>query len=494
MNQTKIWRCRVCGYIHEGEIPPDHCPVCGVPASEFEDVSSAQEPADPKDGKTSAWRCTVCGYIHTGNAPPDECPVCGAPARDFKTVEQEKDPGKPGHSSPADALIIAGAGIAGLSAAEAARETAPDTEIILLSAEEKPPYYRLNLTRYLAGEVNEDELPIHPMEWYRENRIGFQPGKRIEQLFAEEKSIGLSDGTRMEYDKLIIATGAAPFVPPIPGSELPHVHTLRTTDDANAILERIRNGLQVVCIGGGILGLETAGALSLQGANVTVLEASGHLMPRQLNAAGSAVLSRHLYTLNIDVITQAKAKTITPHKVELEDGAMIPADMVIIAAGVHADLRMFDDADLKVNRGVLVDNYMYTSNSSILAAGDACEHANMMYGSWSAAQFQGRIAGMNAAGAPTEFGGIPRSHTLKILGKDMFSIGTITPADGSLVQYEDEPDGSYRLFTTKDGILVGSLLIGDLSLMADCKKAIENKVRVDPATTPAEIAEAMQSS
>lgn len=487
MGASKKWRCSVCGYIHEGDAPPENCPVCGVPASEFEDIN---EPVEAAEAETStsqvkAWRCQVCGYIHYGDAPPDECPVCGAAASLFEAVEQEA-PATQEHAVTSH-IVIAGAGIAGLSAAEAARKAAPDAEIILISSEKELPYYRLNLTRYLAGEAADEDLPIHSAEWYEEQRIHIQTGRELMKLLPREKTIMLADGATVEYDKLIVTTGARPFVPPIPGSDMEHVHTLRTVNDAKAILSDVEKGTQVVCIGGGILGLETAGALARHGAGVTVLEAFDHLMPRQLNAAAGEVLAKHLYTLGIDVLTQVKAERILPHTVELADGITLPADMVILTVGVRANHQMLSDAGLPVNQGVLVDNFMRTSNPGILAAGDVCEHDGVMYGSWTAAQYQGKIAGMNAAGVPTEFGGIPRSHMLKVLGKDMFSIGEIRSNDGSYTCIDDQSEDNYRMFMLHDGVLIGALLLGDLKLKSACRSAIENKRQVAQAGSVEEI-------
>lgn len=417
------------------------------------------------------WRCTVCGYIHRGDAPPDECPVCGALARDFELIEDTAPVQSKGTGG--SRIVVAGAGIAGLSAAEAARETAPDAEIVLLCAETDPPYYRLNLTRYLAGEIADEDLPIHQLDWYAEKRIDLRLGRTLASVQPIQKTVTLDDGSEMGYGKLVVATGAHPFVPPISGSELPHVYTLRTTSDAKVILDAVSKDTQVVCIGGGILGLETAGALARHGASVTVLEAFDHLMPRQLNSKGSDVIAQHLYTLGIDVITQAMTSAIEAHTVQLKDGTTIPADVVVVTVGVRANCKMLTDAGLPAHQGVLVDNFMRTSNPDILAAGDVCEHDGVMYGSWAAAQYQGKIAGMNAAGKPTEFGGIPRSHLLKVLGKDMFSIGQISAGDGSYTCFDDLSEGNYRMFMLHDGVLVGALLVGDLQLMAACRKAVE---------------------
>ncbi len=442
------------------------------------------------ESEGKAWRCTVCGYLHYGDAPPMECPVCSASADAFELINATAQ--TTANDSRAQTLIIVGAGIAGLSAAEAARDTAPDAKIILFSAEAERPYYRLNLTRFLAGEIADDALPIHPLDWYESNRIELKLLTAVDKILPNEKVVELGHGLKVEYDKLIVTTGAAPLIPPIAGNQLPHVFTLRTAEDAKIILAKVRPGMKVVGIGGGILGLENAGALARRGATVTVVEAFRHLMPQQLNPAGSEVLANHLNTLGIRVLEGAEVAQIDEGAVWLKDGQQVPAEMVVITAGVRSNTGLLKSAGLPVNKGVLVDNFMRTSNPDILAAGDVCEHDGVMYGSWAAAQYQGRISGMNAAGTAAEFGGIPRSHTLKVLGKGLFSIGQIQEPDGSYRRVEDYPGGNYRMFMIHDGILVGTLLIGDLSLATPVRKAIEARTRLGSLGTAQQIAEAIK--
>jgi len=305
--------------------------------------------------------------------------------------------------------------------------------------------------------------------------------------------VELDHGLKIGYDKLIMATGAHPLIPPMKGSTLPHVYTLRTIEDAHAILAAVQPGMKVVGIGGGILGLENAGALARRGAKVTVMEAFNHLMPQQLNASGSEILLHHLGTLGIDAIEGAQVVQIDAKAVWLKDGQHVPAEMVVITIGVRSNTQMLKEAGLPINNGVLVDNFMRTSNPDILAAGDVCEHDGVLYGSWAAARYQGKIAGMNAAGLPTEFGGIPRSHTLKVLGKDMVSIGQIKAMDGSYKMIDDSPDGGYRMFMLRDGILVGALLIGDVSLKARASKAIEGGFCMDSSLCAADLADQLCS-
>ncbi len=228
-----------------------------------------------------SWRCSVCGYLHYRETPPEHCPICATNSVDFREISvaikpEERDVG---HVR----IVIVGAGIAGVSAAKAAREHAPEAEIIVISKENEHPYYRINLTRLLAGDIDEKDLPLHSENWFDDHDIEFMPGLSVESIVLTEKSVRLETGKLIQFDKLIVATGTNPWLPNIPGIHLEHVFTIRTVEDVRNVLKTIKPDSRVVCIGGGILGLETASALAKREAEVTVLEAFDYLMPKQLN-------------------------------------------------------------------------------------------------------------------------------------------------------------------------------------------------------------------
>ena len=472
---SKAWRCSVCGYIHRGDAPPEECPVCGAPASDFEGYT---EPGPPGAATASAkrWHCAVCHYQHESPEPPAECPLCGAARQQFEPAAEEAQAAVAGQ---AVRVVIVGGGIAGVSAAEALRKAAPAARITLLSKESEPPYYRLNLTRYLAGEVTRAELPLHAPGWYAEQRIELRSGAEAARLDLEGHAVVLRGDERLSFEKLILTSGAHPFVPPIPGAQREGVLSLRTAADADRILDAARAGARCVCIGGGLLGLETAGGLARRGADVTVLESFGHLMPSQLDPRAGALLARHLAKIGVKLRAAVHAKELVGDErvagVALEEGGTVPADLVVLATGVRPNSCLARQAGLNVKKGVVVDNLLRTSHPDVLAAGDAAEHLGLLYGNWFVAQYQGSIAGMNAAGLNVEFGGVPRSHTLKVLGLDTFSIGQFLPQDGSYRAVAEEVDGKYFGFVFRDGVLVGANLVGSAALAGALKKAIETR-------------------
>lgn len=478
MSTTKNWLCIVCGYVHQGEAPPDTCPVCGTGRDDFEAMAVETAPSSTTTSTTS-WRCLNCQYIHSGDAPPTHCPVCHASQERF-----EADPGiSKDLTSGSDVgrIVIIGGGIAGVAALEAIRKHAPQVDVTLISREDSLPYYRLNLTRYLAGEVTAEELPVHPADWYSDPRLNFIRNAEAREIDTETRTVRTADGRAFSYDRLILAAGAHPFLPPISGSQKQGVFCIRTKADADAVLERAIPGAQCVCIGGGILGLETAGALVNRKLNITLLEGFDWLMPRQLHVEAGNLFAESVREKGIEVITGVVVHEIsgdeTVRAVKLKDGREFPADLVLVTAGVRTNSWLARQAGLTVKNGVIVDDYLRTSIPEIFACGDVAEHRGICYGLWGPAYHQGIIAGMNAVGIATEFGGIPRSNTLKVLNVDLFSIGVVEAEDASYYEAAGvDENGHYARFLLRDGKLAGAILLGDATLASSAKKAVESGV------------------
>ncbi len=473
MAGRKMWKCEVCGYIHEGDAPPDECPVCGASADMFTLLDAVVEAAS----NATRWVCTVCGYIHEGDAPPEECPVCGADASMFEPAPD----GPSGGDGESRRIVVVGAGVAGMTAAERAREAAPNASVVVVSREPGLPYYRLNLTRFLAGEVPASELPLHPESWYDEHRIELIAGE-VATIDRDTGSVTLTDGTTLPYDRLVLANGAHPFVPPIAGADRDGVFSLRTTQDAEAILSRVETGTRCVCIGGGVLGLETAGALAKHGAQITILEGFPWLLPRQLAEPAGNLLRGHIEGLGMAVRCGVKTRAIRGEPqvtgVELADGEVIPAEVVVLATGIRPNSHLARQCGLEVAGGLLVNDRMETSDPSILAAGDLTEHRGRVYGIWPAAYAQGMVAGVNAAGGSTEFHGIAPSNRLKVLDVDLFSVGEFAVTDGSFEVYEKAEPGAYLRLVCRDGRLIGANLYGDTELATPIRDAIESRAQL----------------
>lgn len=433
-----------------------------------------------RDHPVKAWICTICGYIHYGDTPPEECPVCGAAGSMFEPYTEVSETAAASPAEKMAVVIIVGAGIAGVSAAEAIRKISSETRILLISEETEIPYYRLNLTRYLDGELSSGDLPLHPKQWYEEENIELRMGCKINSLNMEQKKVMTESGEALVYDRLILATGAHSFRPPIAGIERKNVFTLRSHADADAILAAAAGEKKCICIGGGILGLETAGALAHRGISVTVIEALPWLMPRQLNQNAAAIFENRVRRQGIALRTNMKTRELTGDDairgVLLEDGTLLPADAVILSAGVRSNVDLARSAGLLVNQGIVVDDRMQTSDPDVFAAGDAAEHRGVLYGTWMPSQLQGSIAGMSAVGQVAAFPGVPRSNTLKVLGIELFSIGLTAPEAPDNRLIEEQNGDVYFGFILRGSKLVGAVLLGDASASAIVRKVIEEKL------------------
>ena len=245
-------------------------------------------------------------------------------------------------------------------------------------------------------------------------------------------------------------------------------------------LNACQPGAKFVCIGGGLLGLETAGALARRGVDVTVLENQPWLMPRQLNEAAARLFQENINALGIHLMTGVKVKEITGFDkvtgVLLEDGTLLPADVVVISAGVRSNTELARKAGLQTNQGIVVDAEMKTGSPAVFAAGDAAEFSGIVYGTWGPSQGQGSIAGMNASGQRADFTAIPRSNTLKVLGTSLFSIGPVNPAPEGSILREDRQGSHYTGLFFLQNRLIGAILLGEITLSSAIKKAVEYKL------------------
>lgn len=426
------------------------------------------------------WTCIVCGYRHTGESLPSKCSVCGANSDTFERVLPVETAVASVHH-----VVIIGAGIAGVTAAETLRKMSETVIIDLISSEEPLPYYRLNLPRYLAGEVKKDALFLHPKEWYDEQKINLFCGTTVEKINRKEKTIHVHNHDPFSYDSCILAMGAEPFISPFVGlTNQVNVTAFRTISDVEKLVTAQQTLQKVVLIGGGILAIEAASALSSHGVEVTIIESAQWILPRQLNRNGGDFLCSVAESQGIHFRTDCSVVCFNgeteAESVELSTGELLVADHFIIATGVCASVELAQDCDLEVDRGVVVDDYLCTSDSSIFAAGDLVQHRGCMYGLWLPAQFMGGIAAKNVLGNLTRFDGVPRSSTLKILGVTLFSMGEISADDERYQWYQSKSDTAYRAILLCDDHVVGAVLLGDTRASTSLRKSIREKQYCTP--------------
>ena len=376
--------------------------------------------------------------------------------------------------------LIIGNGVAGNAAAENIRKHDPEGKIIVFSQESRPFYYVPALPEYLAGEKAADQITLHPQSWYDQRRIDLYLDTRVTRIDAAEKFVETDQGQRFHFDKLLLATGGNSFVPPIPGADSAGVFTLRTLADADRIKAAAAGAKTVVLIGGGLLGLEAGNGLRKLGLKVIVVEFFPRLLPRQMDAAGAAILARQLEDMGFTFYLGAKTQAIAPGPdgltVNLESGEKLKGDLVLISAGVRPDLSLAQALGLDIDKGVKVDDTMKTSRDDIYAAGDLIEHRGRFYGIWPAAKEQGEVAGAAMAGTAAQYDGTLPSNVLKVAGIDLMAAGDID-ADGKLeaIVHQNEAQKTYRKLVIQDNLLVGAILLGDIRGSAEIQAAISKK-------------------
>ena len=381
--------------------------------------------------------------------------------------------------------LIVGNGVAGNSAAETIRRIDPAGKILMFSKEKNYFYYTPALPEYLGGEKQVKDFMIHGVQWYEKNRIDLFLETEITQIDPQKKVALTSKGSKFPYDQLLLACGGKSFVPPIPGASSPGVFTLRTIEDADAIRKKLPGASKAVVIGGGLLGLEAGNGLRKAGLEVLVVEFFPRLLPRQTDIAGAALLQRQMEEMGFRFHLGAKTREIAPTqdglRVVLEGGPELIAHLVLISAGVRPELTLAQTLKLAVDKGIKVDDHMFTGLKGVYAAGDPIEHRGRFYGIWPASMEQGRVAGANMAGQERTYAGTVPSNSLKVVGIDLLAAGELD-AEGKMESavVKDEARKMYRKLVLKDHCIVGAILLGDTRGKEEIQRAIQSKKDISP--------------
>jgi nitrite reductase (NADH) large subunit len=364
-------------------------------------------------------------------------------------------------------LVVVGSGMAAGRMLEHLFATAPDAfDVTLFGAEPRGNYNRILLSPLLAGQEKFEQIVIHDADWYAAHDIACRFGETVTRIDRTARTVHSRNGAT-PYDKLVIATGSAPFIVPIAGRDLRGVLTFRDFDDVQAMIAAAaRPAATAVVIGGGLLGLEAAAALRARGMRVIVLHLMGHLMERQLDAAAGAILQRELESRGIEVHCSAQTTAILGHKqaeaVLLDDGTIYPADLVVMAAGIRPETRIATDTGLDVERGILVDDRMRTSDPDILAVGECAEHDGICYGLVAPLYDMAAVAARTLIGQPAAFHPVEAGTNLKVTGVGVFSAGEFVGKPGSECLTLNDPGlKTYKKLVLREDRLVGAVLFGD---------------------------------
>ncbi|HQI23149.1 MAG TPA: FAD-dependent oxidoreductase [Candidatus Saccharicenans sp.] len=383
--------------------------------------------------------------------------------------------------------IILGNGVAGTMTARTLRELDSSAEIMIISQERYPYYPRPNLIDFLAGDLPLERIFAFPADWAAKQRIEIQLGKEVTGLNPARMAVEVDRKEWVQGDKIVLATGASPLLPGIPGIDRKGVFSLRTLDDALSLLEFLARGPEVVILGGGLLGLEIGRAILNRGLKqVTVVEYFNRLLPRQLDEIGARLLQSQLEKMGLRFLLGKEAVEIsgqeTVSQVKFKDGSSLSAGAVVIASGIKPRLELASTAGLAVNRGVLVDDYLQTSQPGIYAAGDVSEHRGRIYGLIPAAFDQARVVAYNLAGQIKKYEGTVPANTLKVAGIFLTSAGQILPeGEGfEVLTRLDEEHGLYKKLVLKDGQLVGAIWLGSKKGSVEITRLVQARKNPGP--------------
>jgi nitrite reductase (NADH) large subunit len=364
-------------------------------------------------------------------------------------------------------LVIVGNGMAPGRMLEHLFARAPGRfDVTIFNAEPRVNYNRLMLSPVLAGEKTYADIITHDDDWYARHDVRLLKGMAVTAIDPAARTVTARDGVVTPYDRLVIATGSVPFVPPIPGHDLNGVLTYRDLDDVEAMLEISARGGNAVVIGGGLLGLEAAAGLRARGMEVTVVHLMPGLMERQLDDAAGGMLARALEDRGITIRTGANTTAIEGNghveRVNLADGTVIACDVVVMAVGIRPSIALGKAACLAVNRGIVVDDQLRTSDPQIFALGECAEHRAICYGLVAPLYDMAETLAAVLDDEDASYAGSAISTRLKVTGVEVFSAGDFAlAADREDIVLRDDDAHTYRRLVLKDGRLIGAVLYGE---------------------------------
>nr|AQT39198.1 NirB1 [Streptomyces sp.] len=370
----------------------------------------------------------------------------------------------------ASEIVVIGGGTAGAQLAR--RLGYAGVSVTVLGEEPHAPYNRVLLAEVLAGRYGPEVIALP--------EVPVRRGVRATEVDRDQRLVHCADGTSVAYDRLVLATGSNPVLPPLRGiaDGLPEgVHPFRTLDDCLALSEAVRPGISAVVVGGGLLGVSAARALAERGARVVLTQQGEHLMERQLDVSASKLLRSHLEAMGVEIHTECRVRGLRGTSVELADGYVLDSELVVLACGVRPRAGLARDAGLEVRHGIIVDDELRTSDPYIHAIGDCAEHAGVVHGLAGPALEQADVLASVLTGTAARYTGTRALTRLTLSGPgplDLAAFGDPTPHPGDdVVQLTDATRGAYRKVVVRGDRLVGGVLLGDLRTVGELARTWE---------------------
>ena len=387
--------------------------------------------------------------------------------------------------------VIIGAGPAGIIAAETLRKTDPTSSVTIIGEETEAPYSRMALPYYLIEKIGEEgtflrKTPSH----YSDKGIDIIQD-RVSVVNTDSKTMSLENGDDVSFDKLLIATGSHPVSPPIPGLDLPGIHSCWTLEDGRNIIKRAQPGSNVVLMGAGFIGCIILEALALRKVNLTVIEMEDRMVPRMMNQISGNLIKQWCIDKGVTVHTSTRVDAIEKGadddrlKVKLDSGEVLDADLVISATGVRSNIQFLEDSNIDTDLGILVNDRLQSNHPDVYAAGDVCQGKDFSTGEYSVQAIQptaadhGRIAAMNMAGRDTIHQGSINLNVLDTMGLISSSYGLWMGVDGGDSAELNDPD-RYRYISLQfeDDVLVGAQSLGLTQHVGVLRGLIQSRIKL----------------
>jgi len=376
-------------------------------------------------------------------------------------------------------LVVVGNGMAGMRTVEELLKIAPDFyDITVFGDEPYPNYNRIMLSPVLANEQTIEDIILNTREWYAENNITLYTSARVNKIDRKNRVVYAEDGTSAEYDRLLLATGSKPFMPPIPGKELEGVLGYRDIKDTNDMIDAARKYKHAVVIGGGLLGLEAANGLKIQGMEVTVVHKNEWLLEKQLDKTAGGMLQKNLEAKGLNFLLKKNTEQILGNEqgrvkaVRFTDGLEIAADLLVVAVGIRPNFALAESAGIYCNKGIVVNDTMQTYDPRVYAVGECVAHRGISYGLVAPLFEMAKVCATHLANFGIgQYKGSVTSTKLKVTGIDLFSAGDFASASdigsGNIddgreeIVLHDAVGGVYKKLVIKNDKIIGSVLYGD---------------------------------
>jgi NAD(P)H-nitrite reductase large subunit len=384
-------------------------------------------------------------------------------------------------------LVVVGHGMAATRLVEELVRADAGHEITVVGDERHPGYNRVLLSAVVEGTHRDDDVLLRDTQWYADRGVRLVSGRRVLELDRASRTLRLDDGTVYGYDRLVLATGSRPLVPPIrglvtPDGLHPDVHAFRSLDDCHRLRGQAFAGRRAVVVGGGLLGLQVARALSVRGLSVEVVEVGPHLMRTQLGDPAARVLERQVRRLGTEVYTGARAAGFSDSGLRLDNGYVLTTDLLVLACGSRPATKLAERSGLMVRRGVVVnDRLASVDDPCVHAIGDCAEHRGRVHGFVGPAWEQAGVLARVLTGEDVRYDGSRVVARLRANGLEVAVLGDPEHVAGDVVEMTNPLQGAYRKLVMRDGVVRAGVLVGDLARVGTITQHYDRARSVGPA-------------